>query len=165
MLLLLLTRIGISVNRIVITLSGKKDFTPGLTYVAMSRVRSLKGLLIEEPFSLERLRYKPSATVIMRNRDLERRKLQEIPILVRDDDDLSLYGSDISLPIPLYFEEAGQATSFDIPVLHSEPVHSSVSVPTSEQPHKLPSDFGFTSHGNNSGGGNANGSGNGNGNG
>jgi ATP-dependent DNA helicase PIF1 len=55
---------GVSVNRIVMTPSGKKDFAPGLTYVAMSRVRSLKSLLIEEPFSLERLRYKPmSATV------------------------------------------------------------------------------------------------------
>ena len=74
-LLLLLTCIGISVNRIVVTLSSKKDFTPSLTYVAMSRVRLLKGLLIKELFSLERLRYKPGATVVMRNRDLERRKL------------------------------------------------------------------------------------------
>ena len=69
------TRIGISINFIIITLSSKKDFTPSLTYVAMSRVRSLKGLLIKELFSLERLRYKPGATVVMRNRDLERRKL------------------------------------------------------------------------------------------
>ena len=76
---------------------------------------------------------------------------------MRDDDNLSLYGSDISLPRPLHIEEAGQATSFEIPILHSEP--------TSEQPYELPSDFGFTSYGNNSGGGNSNGSGNGNGNG
>ena len=84
---------------------------------------------------------------------------------MRDDDDRSLYGSNTSLPRPLHIKEAGQATSFDIPILHYEPVYSSGSVPTSEQPYELPSDFGFTSYGNNSGGGNSNGSGNGNGNG
>jgi hypothetical protein len=83
---------------------------------------------------------------------------------VRDDDDLSLYGSDISLPIPLHLEEAGQATSFDISILHSKPVHSSVSVPISEYPHELPSDFGFMSYGNTSWGGDGNVSGNSSGN-
>jgi ATP-dependent exoDNAse (exonuclease V) alpha subunit len=66
---------GISVTKIVLNLTGKADFAPGLTYVAMSRVRSLKGLLIEEPFSLERLRFKATATIVMRNTDYERRKL------------------------------------------------------------------------------------------
>jgi hypothetical protein len=80
-------------------------------------------------------------------------------------DGLSLYGSDISLPTPLHVEEAGQAMPFDIPILHFEPVNLSVSVPASEQPHELLSEFGFTSYGNNSGGGNGNSSGNGNGNG
>ena len=42
---------GLTVNKAVLYL-GKKDFAPGLTYVAISRVKSLRGLLFLEPFSI-----------------------------------------------------------------------------------------------------------------
>jgi hypothetical protein len=98
----------------------------------------------------------------MGNRDLEGRKLQEIPLSIRDDDDdaKSVYGSDISLltaPAP----SPGVATSFEIPILHSEHVHSSVSVPISEQTQDLPSEFGFVLYSDNSGSHNGGGSGGG----
>jgi ATP-dependent DNA helicase PIF1 len=41
---------GISLDHVVLNLSGKQDFAAGLTYVAISRVRSLRGLLFKEPF-------------------------------------------------------------------------------------------------------------------
>lgn len=108
---------GISANRIVGNLSGKQDLTPGPTYVALSRVRSLRGLLIEEPFTLQRLRFKPGATIIMRNPDLERRAGDKIPLPVLSpalgDQD---FGLDISLP------DLGQVTGgpgmLNVPILH-----------------------------------------------
>jgi hypothetical protein len=39
--------------------SGADDFSPELTYVAISRIRSLRGLLFEEPFSYQRIKTKP----------------------------------------------------------------------------------------------------------
>jgi hypothetical protein len=41
---------GISLDCAVLNLSGSQDFAAGLTYVAISRVRSLSGLLFDEPF-------------------------------------------------------------------------------------------------------------------
>jgi hypothetical protein len=39
----------------VLDISGETDFAPGLTYVAMSRVKSPKGLMFEDSFDLQRL--------------------------------------------------------------------------------------------------------------
>src|SRR5467141_4108661 len=35
---------------------SRRDFTPGLTYVAISRVKTLDGVLFEEPFDFDRFR-------------------------------------------------------------------------------------------------------------
>ncbi|EED11951.1 ATP-dependent DNA helicase PIF1, putative [Talaromyces stipitatus ATCC 10500] len=54
----------------------EKDFAPGLTYVAISRVKSLDGILFEEPFDYERFSHKKSDTEIMREEDLQLRAAQ-----------------------------------------------------------------------------------------
>jgi hypothetical protein len=135
---------GISVTKIVLNLTGKAGFAPGLTYVAMSRVRSLKGLLIEEPFSLERLRFKATATIVMRNTDYERRKLQEIALPIQEEGEEEEFGSDISLPsMPPPSNQPSAGGQMTIPILHSEPGQdSTVPVPTSEQQINLPSEWG-----------------------
>ena len=53
----------------------EKDFVQGLTYVAVSRVKNLRGILFKEPFDYERLkpRKKQIETAEHRERDRERR--------------------------------------------------------------------------------------------
>ena len=45
---------GLTLDKAVINL-GELDFTPGLSFVAMSRVKKLSGLLFKTPFPLSRL--------------------------------------------------------------------------------------------------------------
>lgn len=56
---------------------SSRDFQPGLSYVAVSRVTSLKGLLFEAPFDRNNLS-KPEGTpgMMMRLRDQDRRRTQ-----------------------------------------------------------------------------------------
>ena len=54
------------------------DFVPGLSYVAVSRVKTLRGILFEEPFDYERFRARQNETVRSRNADRERRANQHI---------------------------------------------------------------------------------------
>ncbi|KAN0079069.1 hypothetical protein V8E54_005582 [Elaphomyces granulatus] len=70
---------GITVSRAVLNISSR-DFTPGLTYVAVSRVKSLGGLLFEEAFDFERFRSRESDTMRMRREDTERRAEQHVII-------------------------------------------------------------------------------------
>jgi ATP-dependent DNA helicase PIF1 len=75
---------GITVERAVLNLSSR-DFVPGLSYVAVSRVKTLRGILFEESFDYERFRVRQNETVSSRNADRERRAdqhigLQDIPI-------------------------------------------------------------------------------------
>jgi hypothetical protein len=46
---------GITVDKAVVDISGTK-FTPGLNYVAVSRLKSLEGLLFDRPFDLDIIR-------------------------------------------------------------------------------------------------------------
>ncbi|KAF2735906.1 hypothetical protein EJ04DRAFT_598965 [Polyplosphaeria fusca] len=94
----------------------RKDFTPGLTYVALSRVKSLSGLLFEESFDLKRLRTPTSETIIMRKSDYTRRAAQELPL--PDEEDLP---SGPLMPPPS-----------TIPSILSHPIRSSAAIPTSE---------------------------------
>jgi ATP-dependent DNA helicase PIF1 len=55
-----------------------RDFTPGLTYVAISRVKTLDGVLFEESFGLDRFHRRPSDFVRMRLADVERRRSQHV---------------------------------------------------------------------------------------
>jgi hypothetical protein len=75
-----------SVDRAVLNTGKKKDFAPGLTYVAISRVRSLPGIMFEEPFDFKRLKSSTSYITIMRATDAAKRLQQEIPVLVEEDE-------------------------------------------------------------------------------
>ena len=78
---------GLSLDRAVLDLS-EKDFTPGLTYVAISRVRSLEGILFEGSIDYQRLRFAKSETQVMRATDAALRSQQQIipfrPIVGRE---------------------------------------------------------------------------------
>ena len=67
---------GLSLNKVVVCVSGDRDHAPGLMYVSVSRVKSLEGLMFDEPFSLHRLRGGNSETVRKRNADMARRSRQ-----------------------------------------------------------------------------------------
>ncbi|KAJ5111720.1 hypothetical protein NUU61_001350 [Penicillium alfredii] len=67
---------GLTVNQAVLNISAP-DFAAGLSYVAVSRVKRLDGILFEEPFDYECFRRtRLSATMKMRMADRERRESQ-----------------------------------------------------------------------------------------
>ena len=57
---------GLTVPMAVFNITAR-DFTPGLTYIAISRVKTLDGVLFEESFDLDRFRRRPSDFVRMRS--------------------------------------------------------------------------------------------------
>ena len=73
---------GISVDRAVLNISDRKDFAPGLTYVAVSRIRTLRGLMFEESFDFSRFKAAQSLTEDQRRDDYIRRQKQEIRLIV-----------------------------------------------------------------------------------
>jgi hypothetical protein len=109
---------GISVDRAVLNSGKKKDFAPGLTYVAISRVRSLRGIMFEEPFDFKRLKFRTTEVTIMRATDAAKRARQEIalPVSYPIDDDL------LDLSTGMTFPAIGQASQMDLPILPSEPI-------------------------------------------
>jgi hypothetical protein len=108
---------GLSVDRAVLNPGKKKDFAPGLTYVAISRVRSLPGIMFEEPFDFNRLKSSTSDITIMRAADVARRPQQEAPLSIEDEQDLPSFQSELSGP--------GKAIQIELPILPSEPVQPS----------------------------------------
>ena len=70
-----------SLDRVVIHVSGDKDHAPGLLYVAVSRARSLEGLMFEEAFSFQRLRSNMKSKVVeARAKDATRRRRQLVTV-------------------------------------------------------------------------------------
>jgi hypothetical protein len=53
---------GLTLEKAVIEV-GRQDFAPGLPFVLISRVRTLKGIAFRSPFVLERLQ-KPNETEV-----------------------------------------------------------------------------------------------------
>jgi len=72
---------GITKDKIV-TNVAEKDHVVGLTYVAVSRVKTLKGLLFEEPFDYNRFQMAPSKTETMRLADYARRLPHHVPLAI-----------------------------------------------------------------------------------
>lgn len=69
---------GITVSKAVFNIT-EKEFALGLTYVTLSRVKSLDGILFEEPFDYERfLRKKPHPSMVMRHEDAQSRRPQHV---------------------------------------------------------------------------------------
>jgi ATP-dependent exoDNAse (exonuclease V) alpha subunit len=60
---------GMTLDKIVIRLPSKKDFALGLSYVAISRVKKLSGLLFETGFDYERFCHAMSDK--MRDREID----------------------------------------------------------------------------------------------
>jgi ATP-dependent exoDNAse (exonuclease V) alpha subunit len=73
---------GTTLDRAVADISGR-DFQAGLSYVAVSRVKSLQGIMFDAYFDIDHLRARTSATFDSRARDIERRAGQVIHPYVR----------------------------------------------------------------------------------
>jgi ATP-dependent DNA helicase PIF1 len=71
---------GLTLEQAVICVNGPRDFVPGLLYVAVSRVKSLSGLLFDQPLSLERLKGRPTATSERRYQDELRRSRELVTV-------------------------------------------------------------------------------------
>jgi ATP-dependent exoDNAse (exonuclease V) alpha subunit len=63
---------GATLDQAVVDISCK-DFQPGLTYVAVSRVQSLQGIMFDRQFDLDSLRSNTVATISAREEDRLRR--------------------------------------------------------------------------------------------
>jgi hypothetical protein len=111
---------GLSVYAAVLNLGKKKDFSPGLTYVSISRVRTLRGIFFEGPFDFNRLKSGTSEMAVMPATDRAKRQLQEMPLPAVDEDG----NSENDLPVtPSTFPSfVGCASQIEILIFHSEPV-------------------------------------------
>ena len=66
---------GLTLEKVVVEL-GDKDFSAGLSFVAISRVKTLKGLAFRTHFDHTRLKKpKETETMLMLKKDIERRNL------------------------------------------------------------------------------------------
>ena len=70
---------GATLDQAVVDISVK-DFQPGLTYVAVSRVRSLQGIMFDRQFDLDSLRSNAIAAINVREEDRLRRISQHVPL-------------------------------------------------------------------------------------
>jgi hypothetical protein len=104
---------GISIDRAVLSISRKADCAPGITYVALSRVKTLEGILFTEQFDISWFKTKPTKTTQMRAEDEQRRKPYRIGEEEDDDDtDLPSYagaGSQMTLTIRSSSPTAGSS--------------------------------------------------------
>jgi len=66
---------GSTQGKIVLNISDK-EFSPGSNYVALSRVKTMEGVLFDSPFGLDTLRRPQGATADARLTDWTRRKGQ-----------------------------------------------------------------------------------------
>ena len=64
---------GLTLNRVVLDVK-EKDKTAGLTYVAISRVKKLSGLMFERGFDMERFQSSTSKTKEARQEDFAQRQ-------------------------------------------------------------------------------------------
>jgi hypothetical protein len=105
---------GLSIDKAVLNITDR-EFVPGLTYVAVSCVRSLSGLLFEQGFNFSRFKPRKLKTKQMRHEDTLRRRKQEISVDIRmftikiegdedNDDDKFPYMSAPQAPSGSFFE-------------------------------------------------------------
>ncbi|KIX04765.1 uncharacterized protein Z518_05635 [Rhinocladiella mackenziei CBS 650.93] len=88
---------GMTVKKAVLNLTAR-DFVAGLSYVAVSRVKSLRGILFEEPFDFECFRVRISDTVKSRLADRERRRPEHVGWTAREERDIPLRSSPPPIP-------------------------------------------------------------------
>ena len=68
---------GLTLGKVVLDFS-EKDFAVGLSYVAVSRVKSIDGIMFKSDFGMARFQARSSVTRRLRNLDKEKRALQAI---------------------------------------------------------------------------------------
>ena len=78
---------GLTLDRAVIDL-GEKDFTPGLSFVAMSQVKKISGLLFKRSFPINRLQKSQGSSTVL-DTDTERRR--NLPLHPLPNVDLAAY--------------------------------------------------------------------------
>ncbi|KIX06829.1 uncharacterized protein Z518_04805 [Rhinocladiella mackenziei CBS 650.93] len=88
---------GMTVKKAVLNLTAR-DFVAGLSYVAVSRIKLLRGILFEEPFDFERFRVRISDTVKSRLADRERRRPEHVGWTEREERDIPLRSSPPPIP-------------------------------------------------------------------
>jgi ATP-dependent exoDNAse (exonuclease V) alpha subunit len=70
---------GITVTKVVVKL-GAKDFVLSLTYVAISRVKTLNGLMIKDVVDYKRFKGELTDTELARLRDVKRQRLEHLDV-------------------------------------------------------------------------------------
>lgn len=70
---------GMTVEKAVVDIS-ERDFQPGLSYVAVSRVKTLQGVIFDVPFDLSALRQRSRESFEAREQDLRRRDAERVPL-------------------------------------------------------------------------------------
>jgi ATP-dependent DNA helicase PIF1 len=95
---------GMSVKKAVLNLTAR-DFVAGLSYVAVSRVKSLRGILFEEPFDFERFRVRISDTVKSRLADRERRLPEHVGFAELEELDIPLRSTPTCLDLVHVLQE------------------------------------------------------------
>ncbi|EAQ87096.1 hypothetical protein CHGG_03715 [Chaetomium globosum CBS 148.51] len=70
---------GMTVEKAVVDIS-ERDFQPGLLYVAVSRVKTLQGVIFDVPFDLSALRQRSRESFEAREQDLWRRDAERVPL-------------------------------------------------------------------------------------
>jgi ATP-dependent DNA helicase PIF1 len=92
---------GLTLERVVVEL-GPKDFAQGLSFVAISRVKTLSGLAIKTAFGLSRLQH-PNETPTMQMLRLDNARRETLTFEVES------YGVDLS-----YWQDAFDAVDRDL---------------------------------------------------
>ena len=67
---------GMTLDKVLLDLAGR-DFSAGLSYVALSRVRRITDLAFEGPLSYDRFPSNPPAAVVARMQDAKERQEQQ----------------------------------------------------------------------------------------
>ena len=116
---------GITVDQAVLNIS-ERAHTPGINYVAVSRVRTLNGILFEDTFNFDQIQpARPTPTMLMRLADRQRRLPQHISRL--------LPASSPSVVLPIRPSPRGRFTPSRIPV-RSPALSSPSSSPSLRRP-------------------------------
>ena len=103
---------SLSLDKLVVDV-GKKEFSSGLTYVALSRVRSMSGLLFDPPFPFQRI------SNLSRSRRLQER-------LNEDSRLLDLQATTLQLPqSPVSIQSSSQLPNIQSPMFSTTPSPSS----------------------------------------
>jgi len=70
---------GLTLDKAVLDIS-EKDFAVGLSYVAVSRLKTIDGIMFKKDFGMSRFQVQPSIIRRLRNLDKEKRAQQVVTV-------------------------------------------------------------------------------------